>query len=58
MAHESAKAKNKSGIKSHMYTLVHACKIKAPHTHTHTHTHTYPYKVSATKQSSLQPVVP
>ena len=31
---------------------VHVCKINAPRTRT------YPYKVSATKQSSLQPVVP
>ena len=35
-----------------MATRVHVCKINAPRTRT------YPYKVSATKQSSLQPVVP
>ena len=33
-------------------THLHACKMNAPHTRT------YPYEVSATKQSSLQPVVP
>ena len=32
--------------------LNHVCKINAPHIRT------YPYKVSATKQSFLQPVVP
>ena len=36
----------------HQTTCVHTCKINTPRTCT------YPYKVSATKQSSLQPVVP
>ena len=47
-----AKAKNTCGIKPLVYTHVHACKMNAPHTRT------YPYEVSATKQSSLQPIVP
>ena len=36
----------------HQTTRVHACKMNAPHTCT------YQYEVSATKRSSLQPVVP
>ena len=36
----------------HQTIHVHTCKINAPHTRT------YPYEVSATKQSSLQPVMP
>ena len=47
-----AKAKNTRGIKPLVYTHLHACKMNAPHTRT------YPYEVSATKRSSLQPVVP
>ena len=36
----------------HQTTYLHTCQINVPHTRT------YPYEVSATKQSSLQPVVP
>ena len=48
MAHACAKAKTHVASTMHVYV----CKIHAPHTRT------YPYEVSATKQSSLQSVVP
>ena len=36
----------------HQTMYIHLCKTNAPHAHT------YPYEVSATKWSSLQPLVP
>ena len=39
-------------VSTRVCTHLHASKMNAPHTRT------YPYEVSATKRSSLQPVVP
>ena len=55
MCAECAKQKTRMASNqscTRMCTHLHACKMNAPHTRT------YPYEVSATKRSSLQPVVP